>query len=818
MRDGQGSTPERKAKRNTAEGPPMLPNRRRVAELKTLFDDDGPLARHIPGYRPRESQLRMALAVAAAIEGSAPRAAARPSRAQLRLDAAEREGRVAAEMALTAGQVGDDASASESAQASGAAIADGLFPTPVGADGGNTLIVEAGTGTGKTYAYLVPAMLWGGKVIVSTGTKHLQDQLFLRDVPTVRDALAVPVTVAMLKGRSNYLCHYHLERAHDGARTMSRQDLSHLSEVSRFGKITRTGDKSELSSIPENAAIWPLVTSTRENCLGQECPNYKDCFVMQARREAQQADVVVVNHHLFFADILLRDSGMAELLPTANTVIFDEAHQLPETATLFFGETVSTGQLMELARDSVAEGLSHARDGADWRELANQLERATRDVRLAFGPQIQRLSLAQVEEDHPFHPALDDVEKTLDTLVGALSKQSERADTLAACLRRARELQDGIARWREGAYAAPADPDELIALADPSLAESGVGEADDSPRAAAQKRRDVGASGSSEAAADKATIDTPVGGEGSRSGRVQRKEIETVRWIEVFTHAVQLHQTPLSVAPIFSKQRAGVPRAWVFTSATLSVKNDFTHYAAQMGLSSERSMTLPSPFDYPNQGLLYVPRDMPPPSAPHFTDAVLDAAIPLIEASGGRCFLLCTTLRAVERMAMRLRTTIEARGWTYPLLVQGEASRTELLDRFRHYGNAILIGSQSFWEGVDVRGDALSLVVIDKLPFAPPDDPVLAARLDALTKKGLSPFAVHQLPQAVITLKQGAGRLIRAETDRGVLMIADTRLVEKPYGRRIWQSLPPFSRTREVETVTAFLREPRSEAGADAAE
>lgn len=755
----------------------------------------------------------MALAVAAAIEGSAPRAAARPSRAQLRLDAAERDARADTAAASRDAAADGDTDAQDEAMGgdapAGAAAsgADGLFPMPAaGADGGNTLIVEAGTGTGKTYAYLVPAMLWGGKVIVSTGTKHLQDQLFLRDVPTVRDALAVPVTVAMLKGRSNYLCHYYLERASDGARTMSRQDLSHLSEVSRFAKITRTGDKSELSAIPENAPIWPLVTSTRENCLGQECSHYKDCFVMQARREAQQADVVVVNHHLFFADILLRDSGMAELLPTANTVIFDEAHQLPETATLFFGETVSTGQLMELARDSVAEGLSHARDGADWRELANQLERATRDVRLAFGPQIQRLSLMQMEEDHPFHPALDDVENTLNTLIAALSKQSERAESLAACLRRARELQDGIARWREGAYAAPADPEEALALADAAVA--GIGEADDSPRAAAQKRRE-GASAASGAAGEKAHDATVLdGAEGRRNGRVTGKEIETVRWIEVFTHAVQLHQTPLSVAPIFAKQRAGVPRAWVFTSATLSVKNDFTHYAAQMGLSSERSMTLPSPFDYPNQGLLYVPKDMPPPSAPHFTDAVLDAALPAIEASGGRCFLLCTTLRAVERMANRLRATIEARGWTYPLLVQGEASRTELLDRFRHYGNAILVGSQSFWEGVDVRGDALSLVVIDKLPFAPPDDPVLAARLDALTKKGLSPFAVHQLPQAVITLKQGAGRLIRAETDRGVLMIADTRLVEKPYGRRIWQSLPPFTRTRELADVLAFLRPP----------
>ncbi len=282
---------------------------------------------------------------------------------------------------------------------------------------------------------------------------------------------------------------------------------------------------------------------------------------------------------------------------------------------------------------------------------------------------------------------------------------------------------------------------------------------------------------------------------------------EKVRWVEVFSQTVQLHETPLSVAPIFAKQRAGVPRAWIFTSATLSVRGDFTHYAAQMGLSSRRSMTLPSPFDYPAQGLLYVPRDLPQPSSPMFTDAVFDVALPAIEASGGGVFMLCTTLRAVDRIASKLRETIEARGWNMPLLVQGDASRTELLDRFRAYGNAILVGSQSFWEGVDVRGDALSLVVIDKLPFAPPDDPVLAARLDALTKKGLSPFAVHQLPQAVITLKQGAGRLIRAETDRGVLMICDTRLVDKPYGRRIWQSLPPFKRTREIDVVREFFEE-----------
>ncbi|KVH79767.1 helicase [Burkholderia ubonensis] len=715
-------------------------SRKRVDELDAIFGDGGLFARALDGYRPRASQIEMARAVAAAMEASARRMP-EPEIFETRKRPARR--------------LHNDA---ENAAESGA---DGAAAAEADSDAGdNTLIVEAGTGTGKTYAYLVPAMLWGGKVIVSTGTKHLQDQLFLRDLPTVRDALAVPVTVAMLKGRANYLCHYYLQRTADNGRLPSRQDTAYLQEIVRFAKVTRSGDKAELASVPENAPVWSMVTSTRDNCLGQECPHYKDCFVMQARREAQQADIVVVNHHLFFADIMLRDTGMAELLPNANTIIFDEAHQLPETATLFFGETLSTTQILELARDTVAEGLSHARDAVEWVKLGGALERAARDLRLAFADDtIVRMSLAQLGDDHPLFGALDELEAALDALASALASQAERAESLGACLRRARELQDLLAGW-----VAPG---------------------------AAQA-----AAASAEAAESKA-------GEGGDAG-------EKVRWVEVFSHTVQLHETPLSVAPIFAKQRAGVPRAWVFTSATLSVRGDFTHYAAQMGLSSRRSMTLASPFDYQAQGLLYVPRNLPQPSSPAFTDAVFDAALPAIEASGGGVFMLCTTLRAVDRIAAKLRDVIESRGWNTPLLVQGDASRTELLDRFRAYGNAILVGSQSFWEGVDVRGDALSLVVIDKLPFAPPDDPVLAARLDALAKKGLSPFAAHQLPQAVITLKQGAGRLIRAETDRGVLMICDTRLVDKPYGRRIWQSLPPFKRTREIEVVEEFFDEQRA--------
>ncbi|KWF36906.1 ATP-dependent DNA helicase [Burkholderia pseudomultivorans] len=714
-------------------------SRKRVDELDTIFGEGGLLARALDGYRPRTSQIEMARAVASAMEASARRMP-EPEIFETRKRPARRLGE-------------GDKTAEPGADAAAAAESDGDA-------GDNTLIVEAGTGTGKTYAYLVPAMLWGGKVIVSTGTKHLQDQLFQRDIPTVRNALAVPVTVAMLKGRANYLCHYYLQRTADNGRLPSRQDTAYLQEIIRFAKITKSGDKAELASVPETAPVWSMVTSTRDNCLGQECPHYKECFVMQARREAQQADVVVVNHHLFFADIMLRDTGMAELLPNANTVIFDEAHQLPETATLFFGETLSTTQILELARDTVAEGLSHARDAVEWVKLGGELERAARDLRLAFAnDQIVRMSLAQLGDDHPMFGALDALEAALDALASALASQAERAESLGACLRRARELQDLLAGWVAPGAA------EAAAQADASAADGAAADGDPN---------------------------------------------EKVRWVEVFAHTVQLHETPLSVAPIFAKQRAGVPRAWIFTSATLSVRGDFAHYAAQMGLSSRRSMTLASPFDYPSQGLLYVPRNLPQPSSPAFTDAVFDAALPAIEASGGGVFMLCTTLRAVDRIASKLRDVIEARGWNTPLLVQGDASRTELLDRFRAYGNAILVGSQSFWEGVDVRGDALSLVVIDKLPFAPPDDPVLAARLDALTKKGLSPFAVHQLPQAVITLKQGAGRLIRAETDRGVLMICDTRLVDKPYGRRIWQSLPPFKRTREIAVVQDFFDEHRA--------
>ena len=615
--------------------------------------------------------------------------------------------------------------------------------------GQSTLIAEAGTGTGKTFAYLVPALLWGGKTIVSTGTKNLQDQLFLRDIPTVRAALRAPVSVALLKGRSNYVCHYHLERTMQNGRMTSRDDIGHLREISRFIKMTSSGDKAELAKVPENATIWNLVTSTRETCMGAECQYYQDCFVMKARREAQQADVVVVNHHLFFADVALKDTGVAELLPSANTIIFDEAHQLPDTATLFFGQTVSTSQILELCRDVLAEGLAHARGSVDWAKVVTLLEKAARDLRLTFPQDVVRMSLAQITPSSDFFAALATVKEQLAAMVSVLEDQAARAETIEQVRVRAVELALSLDGW----------------TADPSAA---------------------------------------------AKGKLAEGE-EAVLWVEAFSSSLQLHKTPLSIAPIFNSQREGTPRSWIFTSATLAVKNDFKHFSDQMGLGGEPAKTWPSPFDYEQQGLLYVPTGLSDPNAIGYTDAVVDCALPVIEAAGGRTFFLCTTIRAVKHVAERLRKEFSDRGLAYPLFVQGERGRTELLDSFRSAGNAVLVGSQSFWEGVDVRGDALSLVIIDKLPFAPPDDPVLAARIDVMEKQGKNGFMHHTLPEAIINLKQGAGRLIRDETDRGVLMICDPRLISKSYGKRVWQSLPPFKRTRLQADVIAFFKPPAAD-------
>lgn len=595
------------------------------------------------------------------------------------------------------------------------------------------LVAEAGTGTGKTFAYLVPALLSGGKVIISTGTKTLQDQLFNRDLPAVRDALRVPVTVAMLKGRANYVCHYRLGRAVEEGRFISREDARYVHMIRDFARHSSSGDRSELAEVPETATVWPMVTSTRDNCIGQECTHYKECFVMEARRRALAADVVVVNHHLFFADVALRDEGVSELLPAANTVIFDEAHQLPETAGLFFGEDISTSQLMELAHDARIEHLATAKDCVAIADAAEALEKAVRDFRLLFGPENVRMSGQKAQERTGFETGFERMVDALATLSGVLETQAERGPALASCWQRAITLEARLKSWKAG------DDDNLV------------------------------------------------------------------RWVEVYTQSVQLHATPLSIAEIFGKQMQGRPRAWIFTSATLAVKEDFSHYLKQMGLPHAETARWDSPFDFGRQAMLYVPQGMPQPNTPEYSVAVGRAVLPVLKASGGRAFVLCTSLKAMRDIHAWLLAAFAREKLDFPLLLQGERSRTELLERFRRLGNAVLVASQSFWEGVDVRGEALSLVVIDKLPFASPDDPVLAARIDKMNAEGKNAFLEYQLPYAIITLKQGAGRLIRDETDHGVLMVCDSRLVEKQYGRRIWQSLPPFRRTRKLGEVVAFF-------------
>ena len=637
------------------------------------------------------------------------------------------------------------------------------------------LVAEAGTGTGKTFAYLVPALLAGGKVVVSTGTKNLQDQLFQKDLPMVRDALKAPVSVALLKGRSNYVCHYHLELAQSNGLFKTREDVRHLAKIVTYAKVTQSGDKSGLADVPENAPIWMHVTSTRDNCLGQECPHHGECFVLKARKEAMEADVVVVNHHLFFADVMLRDEGVAELLPACNTVIFDEAHQLPETASLFFGESLSTSQLFDLSQDARIEALSGARDFAALPVACDELEKAARDLRLVFKKE-GRMPADATESFREFAPALKTLGEKLTKLTGLLEKQAERSEGLENCWQRAQALHSQLMVW-QGC--------ENIEKPSRAVGEQGA-----------------------RSATTETYLEDRRGSEHRATPQFDRAAgLSSVRWLEVFHHSLQLNTTPLSIADIFAKQLSGHPRAWIFTSATLAVKQNFSHYQHEMGLMEARTACWDSPFNYQEQALLYVPQNLPEPNTEGYTDAVVQAALPLIEASRGRAFLLFTSLRAMQRAYEILQAEFDRKGLKYPLLIQGEGSRNELLSRFRDHGNAVLLGSQSFWEGVDVRGEALSLVVIDKLPFAPPDDPVLAARIDQLNKQGRNAFMEYQLPRTIINLKQGAGRLIRDEHDRGVLMICDPRLISKHYGKRIWQSLPPFKRTRDEVEAVAFFKQ-----------
>ena len=654
----------------------------------------------------------------------------------------------------------------------------------------STLVAEAGTGTGKTYAYLVPLLLAGGKAMVSTGTRHLQDQLHGRDLPAVRAALGVDLRTALLKGRSNYVCHHHLARHLADGRFPDPGTPGRLRRIHRFAATSDTGDRAECTELAEDDPAWAYATSTRENCLGQDCPELSRCFVFRARREALAADLVVVNHHLFCADLALREDTVAELLPNADVVVFDEAHQLPDVATEFFGESASTRQVLELAQDLVRAGLVWAPDGADWRALCDRLERAGRELRLAFeGPEgasartargagrgapPRRWSAELLRALPELDDAIDAVLADLVSVSAIVALNAGRSPDLDRCGLRANELGERLQRW------------SAALLAQGGSASGGMASG---PQARASEDGFVG------------DPDAPAPGAevGPDAGE------PAVVWAETGGPHATLRRTPLSVAAAFGRHRSGSPRAWVFVSATLSVGGGFGHFVDALGLHDARCERWESPFDFARQAALWIPRGLGDASAPGFARRVAEATWPLVVANGGRAFFLCTTLRAMREIAERLAELDAIAGVGLTRLMQGDAPRGVLLERFRSEPRAVLVGSASFWEGVDVAGDALSLVVIDKLPFAPPDDPVVKARGDSLRRAGRDPFSHEQLPAAALALKQGAGRLIRSERDRGVLVVCDERLLTRGYGRRLIASLPPFSRVERREDALPFL-------------
>lgn len=600
---------------------------------------------------------------------------------------------------------------------------------------GGVLAAEAGTGIGKTFAYLVPAMLSGKKVIVSTGTKHLQDQLFHTDIPRVLKALDVSVRTALLKGRANYLCLHRLELApHLGF--LNKDTQSQLVEVTEWSKLTQSGDISELDAVSEDSFIWPMVTSTTDNCLGSECEYWNDCFVVKARKQAQDADMLVVNHHLMLADMVLKEDGFAELLPGSEVCIVDEAHQLHDVASRFFGETVSSRQLISLAKDTIAEQVNDASDMPELREYAEQLENHARDFRLSLGETGARQAWKQVMNKPAVSRSIERLLSSLNELCAGLEVAAERGRGLEQCYARCQKLVQQLKLFLQIEHEST----------------------------------------------DAVTAST-----------------SSILWYETYPKSFVLHATPIDVAGFFSKHTNNFSSAWLFTSATLQVNKQFSHFANSIGLEEYQSNTWDSPFDYKKQSLLFLPDDLPQPSDSAYTKQLMLAALPVLEASKGRAFLLFTSYRAMHEAANFLHGKV-----SYPLFMQGELPKHELLARFREAGNGILLGTASFWEGVDVRGGALSCVIIDKLPFASPGDPVMQARIDAIRNNGGQPFMDYQVPQAVIALKQGVGRLIRDVNDHGVIMIGDPRLRQKSYGRIFLNSLPEMQMTSAIEDVTSF--------------
>lgn len=594
----------------------------------------------------------------------------------------------------------------------------------------SVLVAEAGTGTGKTYAYLIPCLLSGKKALISTATKTLQDQLYQKDLPTLIRALGLSVRVQNLKGRANYLCRHRIQLHAEEGQFISPTCAHDITRIHEKLPRIKDGERSELPEISEDSPAWPYVTSTADNCLGSECAFYQDCFLVKARKRALEADVVVINHHLFFADSRLKEDGFGELLPGADVVVFDEAHQLADIAVNFHGERMGTRQCRDLVDDLIREWPALDLANQPLKKLSFELDASLEKLLQSLPQQDERLSWEQLQHNRDFHACWQQILDLVDAFLACIKDDQKEAHAgLARCAKR---LQDF--------------------------------------RALAQRF---------------ASSDKPV-----------------IRWLERFKQSLLFHATPFDVAEDFRDLLLRQPSAYVFTSATLTMASSFECFTRPLGLEQVETLLLPSPFDYQQQTLLYLPRGLPDPKDTQYYDRLLAKALPVIEACQGRCFFLFTSHRALKQVAQRLANTIH-----YPLLVQGEESKPVLLARFRQLGNAVLLGTATFWEGVDVKGEALSCVIIDKLPFASPVDPVMRGKMAHLKAQGLSAFDVLSLPDAVLALKQGVGRLIRDAGDRGVLMIADPRLTGRAYGQQIFASLPPLRKTRDEALVLKFIEE-----------
>ena len=600
-------------------------------------------------------------------------------------------------------------------------------------DDKDSLVVEAGTGVGKTFAYLYPALLKGGKVVISTATKNLQDQLFFNDIPKIREALKISVKVNILKGRGNYICKLRMENTNQEGMFFNKEDAKHIQMIKAFSDNTDLGEVSEISQIPETSTIWPMVTSTKENCLGQDCEFYKECFLVKARKEALESEVLIVNHHLFFADFVLKDEELSEILPKANTIIFDEAHQVPLVASFFLGQFISSSQVSNLIQDC-QQGLKKYPDTVEVLDtLSKDLQENIFELKKIVSPSPAKLNINNLQDNENFKKTYSSLVEKLALLEITLSKYSEENVEFQKLFERSTELNIKFNSW------------------------------------------------------------------------LKKDNQNYIYWLEVFARTIQFNETPISIAEQFNKFQKKSDSAWIFTSATLSINGSFDHFIKLLGLKKAMTQYLQSPFNYSENAFLYVPKEIPDPKDALFSLVLVKKILPLVKASKGRAFILATSLKSMEEIGALLKDEFKKNKIDYPIITQGEGPKSDLLHQFKNHGNAVLIGSLSFWEGIDVRGSALSLVIIDKLPFQSPGDPVFESKIKLLSDEGINAFMSMQLPEAIIRLKQGVGRLIRDDHDKGVMVICDKRIIEKSYGIKIWKSLPSFKRTRNESAVINFL-------------